>query len=134
MWQKQFRHAYGASAKAALYNLHLMFSSCVLWRQRRAYGGREEPAITVALFCTQSELIQEAMEPIFFNFVKKKNKILYKIFVLQKSLFFGQSLFTLNLFPTFQEGENQNILEPMVWMIMNFRVKLLSSTSIEWIS
>lgn len=77
-------------------------------------GAETEPAITVALFCTQSELIQEAMEPIFFNFVKKKNKILYKIFVLQKSLIFGQSLFTLNLFPTFQEGENQNILEPMV--------------------
>ena len=77
-------------------------------------GAETEPAITVALFCTQSELIQEAMEPIIFNFVKKKNKILYKIFVLQKSLIFGQSLFTLNLFPTFQEGENQNILEPMV--------------------
>ena len=76
-------------------------------------GAETEPAITVALFCPQSELIQEAMEPIFFNFVKKK-KFLYKIFVLQKSLFFGQSLFTLNLFPTFQEGENQNILEPMV--------------------
>lgn len=64
MWQKQFRHAY-ISVKAALHNSHLMFSLCSVKTEEKPMGAETGPARTVVLFCPQSELIQEAMEPIF---------------------------------------------------------------------
>ena len=97
MWQKQFRYAYGASVKAALHNLHLMFFLLCLVKTEKSLsmGAETGSARTVVVFCPQSELIQEAMKPMFFKFCKKKKKKLkfYIKFLYYKKVCYFVSLY-----------------------------------------
>lgn len=56
MWQKQFRHAYGASVKAALHNSHLVFPLVSCEELRESLWGTETgPARTVVLALPESD-------------------------------------------------------------------------------
>ena len=96
MCQKQSRYAYGASVKAALHNLHPMFFLLCLVKTEKSLsmGPETGPARTVVVFCPQSELIQEAMEPMFFKFCLKKKKLKFYI----KFLYYKKVCYLVSLY------------------------------------